>query len=141
MATTTTQLEEKIIEALDSNQVCSFATIEGNKPHVRYMALFHEGMTIYLATNKQTHKIEELERNPNVHLLLGYEGSWSANFLQIEGIGRVSKDEALGKKVWKDDFKMWFDGSDDPNYVILEITPQWIEYTGKGAKPEVWKKS
>jgi hypothetical protein len=49
MATVTKQLEDKIVEVLDSNQVCSFATIEGNKPHVRYMALFHEGMTIYLA--------------------------------------------------------------------------------------------
>jgi general stress protein 26 len=36
---------------------------------------------------------------------------------------------------------MWFDGPDDPNYVILEITPQWVEYTGKGAKTEVWQRS
>ncbi|MDF2961374.1 MAG: ral stress protein [Paenibacillus sp.] len=141
MAMMTKQLEERIVEVLGKNKVCSFATIEGNKPKVRYMALFHEGMTIYLATNRQTHKVEELEHNPNVHILLGYEGSWSAEFLQIQGTGRVTKDEMLRKKVWREEFKMWFKGPDDPNYVILEITPEQVEYSGKDAMPEIWKKS
>jgi len=143
MALMTKQLEEKIVDVLAQNKVCSFATVEGNKPHVRYMALFHEGLTVYLATNRQTHKVEELESNPNVHILLGYNGSWSSEFLQIEGTGRVAKDEGLRSKVWRDDFSMWFDGPDDPNYVILEIIPARIEYSGggKGAQPEVWKKS
>ena len=40
--TQNTQLEEQIIQVLDANRVCSFATIDGNKPKVRYMALLHD---------------------------------------------------------------------------------------------------
>lgn len=68
------QLEQLIIKALDDNKFGSFGTIEeGNKPKVRYMAIFHEGLKIYLATNRKTHKVEELSDNPNAFVLLGYE--------------------------------------------------------------------
>ncbi|WP_171253308.1 pyridoxamine 5'-phosphate oxidase family protein, partial [Acinetobacter baumannii] len=70
------QLEQKISAVMDKNEVCSFATVEENKPHVRYMVLFHDGLTIYLATSRKTHKVEELEHNPHVHLIVGFDGTW-----------------------------------------------------------------
>lgn len=65
------QLEQLIIRALDDNKFGSFGTIEeGNKPKVRYMAIFHEDLKIYLATNRKTHKVEELSNNPNAFYCL-----------------------------------------------------------------------
>ncbi len=134
------QLEQKISAVMDKNEVCSFATVEYNKPHVRYMVLFHEGLTIYLATSRKTHKIEELEKNPNVHIIIGFDGTWSSEILQISGTGKVTKDDSLRKKVWNEKyFKRWFESSDDPNYVILEITPDRIEYFDGETEPEIWE--
>ncbi|OAS17118.1 pyridoxamine 5'-phosphate oxidase family protein [Paenibacillus oryzisoli] len=134
------QLEEQIIGVLSANQVCSFGTIDGNKPKVRYMALFHDGLTIYLATNKKTDKVEELQENPHVHILVGYDGKATPNILQIQATAKISSDNALREKLWNDEMKEWFDGPHDPNYVVMDISPSYIEYSSKDSEPQIWTK-
>ncbi|MBO2945874.1 pyridoxamine 5'-phosphate oxidase family protein [Paenibacillus sp. F411] len=135
-----TTLEKKIAEALNHNKFCSFATVEGNKPKVRYMALFHDGVNLHLATDRKTHKVEELEENPNVYVLAGYEEGGSKDVIELQGIARVTKQEQLRNELWNEDFKRWFSGPDDPDYVILEIEAQRIEYTPHGGELQVWEK-
>lgn len=132
-------LEQQIVSVLDKNKICSFGTVENEKPRVRYMALFHEELTIYLATNRKTDKVEELQDNPHVHILVGFDGKPSSDILQIEATGSVSTDESLREKVWRDDFKEWFDGPQDPEYVILKIVPRRIEYYSGKSEPQVWQ--
>ncbi|MDQ0196572.1 pyridoxamine 5'-phosphate oxidase family protein [Paenibacillus wynnii] len=137
----TKDLEKKIIKALDENKYGSLGTIEaGNKPKVRYMAVFHDGLTIYLATSRKTHKVVELKDNPNACLLLGFEEGGSKDLLEIEATVEVTKDESLRSKVWSKELEKWFEGPDDPDYVILELTPTRIEYTGKNKENGVWEK-
>ncbi|WP_379128113.1 pyridoxamine 5'-phosphate oxidase family protein [Paenibacillus sp. sgz500958] len=135
------ELEQKIIKTLDDNKFGSFGTIEaGNKPKVRYMAVFHEGLNIYLATNRTTHKVEELQANPHTFLLLGFEQGGSKDVLEIEATAAVTKDESLRAKVWNKDLEPWFDGPEDPDYVILELTPTRMEYVGKNKEHAVWER-
>lgn len=65
------QLKEKIIEVIDANKVGTLATVKGSRPHSRYMTFFNDNLTLYTPTNKETHKAEEVDENPNVHILLG----------------------------------------------------------------------
>ena len=51
----------------------------------------------------------------------------------------MTKNEGLREQVWNDELKAWFDGPNDPNYVILDITPARIEYTGKDHEHHVWE--
>ncbi|WP_217560499.1 pyridoxamine 5'-phosphate oxidase family protein [Paenibacillus sp. GbtcB18] len=132
-------LEQQIVSVLDNNEFCSFGTVENGKPRVRYMALFHDELTIYLATNRKTDKVEEIQDNPHVHILVGFDGKPSSDILQIEATGSVSTDESLREKVWRDDFKEWFDGPHDPEYVILKIVPDRIEYHSGKSDPQVWQ--
>lgn len=134
------QLEQKITKALDENKYCTFATIEGDKPKARYMALFHEGLTLHLATDQRTHKIDELENNPHVCLLAGFEAGGTKEVLEIQGMASISKQEGLREKIWNEDLKNWFEGPADPNYVVLDIDPYRIEYTAPGQEREVWEK-
>ncbi|WP_342563989.1 pyridoxamine 5'-phosphate oxidase family protein [Paenibacillus sp. FSL R7-0345] len=134
------ELEQTIIKTLDDNKFGSFGTIEaGNKPKVRYMAVFHDGLNIYLATNRKTHKVEELQDNPNAFLLLGYEQGGGKDVLEIEARASVTKDDSLRSKVWNKSLEEWFKGPDDPDYVILELTPTRIEYMGKNKEHGVWQ--
>ncbi|MGX4583429.1 pyridoxamine 5'-phosphate oxidase family protein [Paenibacillus chitinolyticus] len=132
-------LEQQIVSVLDNNEFCSFGTVENEKPRVRYMALFHDELTIYLATNRKTDKVEEIQDNPHVHILVGFDGKPSSDILQIEATGSVSTDESLREKVWRDDFKEWLDGPHDPEYVILKIVPSRIEYYSGKSEPQVWQ--
>ncbi|WP_159885935.1 pyridoxamine 5'-phosphate oxidase family protein [Paenibacillus puerhi] len=136
----TKQLEEKIVEVLAANRFCSFGTVDGQKPKVRYMALFHEGLTIYLATNSKTDKVDELRSNPHVHVLVGYDGKKSSDILQIEAKAEICSEDSLRERLWNDSFKEWFEGPHDPDYVILKLTPERIEYNSAGEEVRVWQK-
>jgi general stress protein 26 len=133
-------LEQRIIGALDKHRFAAFATVENNKPKARYMALFHENLTIHLATNRKTHKVEELQANPHVYLLLGYDGKSPSEVVEIEGTAKITSDDSLREKYWGDEFKQWFDGPQDPDYVILEITPSRIEYSGEDRQLRIWER-
>lgn len=132
-------LERTIIAAMNNNKFGSLATVEGGKPKIRYMAVYNDGLNIHMATNRCTHKVEELEDNPNVSVLIGYEAGGTKEVLEIEGTAAVTKDTRLRSQLWNDDFTKWFTGPEDPNYVILDITPSRIEYTGKGQEKQVWE--
>ncbi|OWA35317.1 general stress protein [Saccharibacillus sp. O16] len=132
-------LEKKITETLERNRFGSFATVENGQPKVRYMTVFNEGMTIYLVTSSETHKVEELEKNPKVALLLGFEQGGTQDEVQIQGTAEITRDEELRKRLWKDAFEQWLEGPDDPNYVVLKITPSRAEYAKNKHEVEVWE--
>ncbi|AOZ94650.1 pyridoxamine 5'-phosphate oxidase family protein [Paenibacillus crassostreae] len=133
-----TMIEQEITKILDRNKICSLATIEGNKPKQRYMVLFNEGLSLHLATDLRTHKVEELKNNPNISLLLGYEIGGTKDSLEIEGTCSISTNDSLKEKVWNDDLKEWFDGPKDPNYGILDVHITRILYQEKGGKQREW---
>jgi general stress protein 26 len=139
MATThTSSLEASIAEAIGRHTYCSFGTVEGDRPKVRYMAIAHEGLQLYLASDRKTHKVEELSNNPNIYLLLGYNGQWPSEVIEVEGICAVTSDETLRRQVWREELKPWLSGPDDPDYVVLNVTPSRIEWTVPGEERRIW---
>ncbi|WP_144510317.1 pyridoxamine 5'-phosphate oxidase family protein [Bacillus sp. FJAT-22090] len=136
MAKDAKELAKKILK---ESLTGTMATIEQNKPHSRYMTFFNEDFILYTATNKKTHKVEEIKKNPTTHILLGYEGNGLGDtFLEIEGTVEESVDEGIKKKVWNNALKGWFDGPEDPSLVILKITPIQIRVMNtKGEEPQI----
>jgi general stress protein 26 len=131
------ELRKKIISLLDSQKTGTLATVSNNRPYSRYMNFYHEGLTLYTATNSDTHKVEDIKANPNVHILLGYEGNGLGDaFLEIEGLADLSDSGELKQKLWKPDFDKWFTGPDDPNYIILKIVPEKIRFMNEGEPQE-----
>ncbi|MCM3272419.1 pyridoxamine 5'-phosphate oxidase family protein [Paenibacillus elgii] len=136
----TEQLEEQIMKVLDANDVCAFGTIDGNRPKIRYMVLFHEGLTVYLATNSRTDKVDELRENANVFVLTGYDGTLSSEIVQMEATAKLCTDNHLKEKLWNDELSRWFEGPHDPDYIVLELNPTRIEYVKGESEPQVWQK-
>ncbi|MFY4774078.1 pyridoxamine 5'-phosphate oxidase family protein [Metabacillus sp. RGM 3146] len=121
------ELRDKILSIIDENKVGTLATVKNNKPHSRYMTFFNESMTLYTPTNKETHKTEEIDENPNVHILLGYDGEGVGDtFVEIEGIASIKDDNETKHKLWNKSLEPWFEGPDDPEYIVLEIKPSKI---------------
>lgn len=131
-------LETRIGQALNNNLFASLATVEGEKPRVRYMALYHDGLDIYMATDRKTDKVEEIQQNPNVFVLMGYEKGGTGDVLEISGTAEVTGDQDLKSKVWREDFKRWFNGPEDPDFVVLKITPNHMEMTDVEGQRQTW---
>lgn len=130
------QLKEKIIEVIDANKVGTLATVKGSRPHSRYMTFFNENLTLYTPTNKETHKAEEVEENPNVHILLGYQGEGlNDEFVEISGQVTIRDDQDLKEKLWNERMDKWLDGPNDPEYIVLEIKPDHIRLMNSEGNP------
>ncbi|MGN7388157.1 pyridoxamine 5'-phosphate oxidase family protein [Sporosarcina sp. SAFN-015] len=130
--------KETARKILDESYVGTMATVQQGKPFSRYMTFFSENLTLYTATSKETDKVEELEENPNTHILIGYDGEGFGDaYLEIMGTVTISDEEGLKEKVWNEHMKPYFKGPDDPNFVILKITPDSMRLMNKkGEEPQ-----
>ncbi len=130
------EIAEKILE---DNLVGTMATIEGNKPHSRYMTFFNDNFTLYTVTNKDTHKVDELSKNPYTHILIGYDGNGLGDsFLEIEAKVEISSEVSIREKVWNDSLSDWFEGPDDPEMIVLKVVPSQIRLMNtKGYEPTI----
>ncbi|WP_028785150.1 pyridoxamine 5'-phosphate oxidase family protein [Thalassobacillus devorans] len=127
------ELKDKVLQVLENNKVGTLATVKNNRPHSRYMTFFNKELTLYTPTNKETHKAEEIEANPYVHILIGYEGEGFGDaYLEVEGKAEIKEDKELKEQFWNDYMKNWFDGPEDPEYIILKITPEQVRLMNKG---------
>ncbi|MDI3090941.1 pyridoxamine 5'-phosphate oxidase family protein [Priestia megaterium] len=131
-------VKNQILSVLDDYTIGTLATIQDGKPYSRFMMFFHEDLVLYTATNKDTHKVEELEKNPYVHILLGYDGQgWNDPYVEVEAKVNVETNEELKKKFWNEKLKEWIKSPDDPNYLLLQLTPERMLYFDKaGSKPK-----
>lgn len=129
------ELKQKVLNLLDEQKVGTLATVEQNQPHTRYMTFFNEGLTLYTPTSKETHKADEIEKNPNVHILIGYSGEgFGDTYAEIAGTATLTDDPELIDRLWSDEMEKWFKGKDDPNLVILKIDPTSIRYMNEGSR-------
>ncbi|AMM96252.1 pyridoxamine 5'-phosphate oxidase family protein [Bacillus pumilus] len=129
------ELKQKVLNLLDEQKVGTLATVEQDKPHTRYMTFFHEGLTLYTPTSKETHKADEIEKNSNVHILIGYSGEgFGDTYAEIEGTATLTDDPELIDRLWSEEMEKWFKGKDDPNLVILKIDPTSIRYMNEGSR-------
>ncbi|WP_375088279.1 pyridoxamine 5'-phosphate oxidase family protein [Peribacillus sp. RS7] len=130
------QLKEKVLNIIRDHKIGVLSSVENNKPHSRYMTFFNEELTLFTPTSANTEKIDEIEKNPNVHILIGYENEGLGDsYLEISGTSKINDSQELKDKLWNESFKDWFDGPKDPNYLILEIKPESIRLMNNNGEP------
>lgn len=131
-------VKQKVLHMLEKHTVGTLATISNGKPFSRFMLFFHEDVTLYAVSNKNTHKVEDVESNPAVHILLGLDAkNYSQPYCEFEARATVEDSPELRERFWDDTLKEWMSGPNDPDYVLLKFTPTRIRYFDKaGGTPE-----
>ncbi|MGD6793228.1 pyridoxamine 5'-phosphate oxidase family protein [Metabacillus indicus] len=128
-------LNQEVLQVLEKHKVGTLSTVVDNKPHSRYMTFSNDELMLYTPTNVHTHKADEIEKNPNVHILLGYEGEgYGDSYVEFEGTAEISTDQELKDRIWNEHMKNWFNGPDDPDYIVLAIKPNKIRLMNSGQK-------
>ncbi|MEW6443101.1 MAG: pyridoxamine 5'-phosphate oxidase family protein [bacterium] len=135
-------LEERIQKIFHRPQVAALATTtEDGKPWVRYVAPFGDhDFTLRFASFLDSRKVEQIRRNPEVHMTCGISSPDSReDYLQVQGRARVLTGAGERRSFWKEEFKEYFSGPDDPNYCLVEVKPYRIEYVSSDThETEVW---
>lgn len=122
-----TEAKEKALKILDKNEVGVLATVSGNKPVARYMDFKSDDFILYTVTDKRTEKVEDIEANNHAFVLIGYEeGVFDKDYLEIEATVSLTQDQDLIDRAWNDYMDDTYKGKDDPNILVLKLTPQKV---------------
>lgn len=119
--------KEKALKIMDKNDVGVLATISDNKPTARYMTFYSEEFVLYTVTDKRTEKVEDIEKNANAFVLLGYEeGILDKDYVEIEATVSTTQNPKLIDRAWNDYMEESYTGKDDPNILVLKLTPNKV---------------
>ncbi len=79
---------------------------------------------LWFITGLDTPKIDELERDTAILAVM----QKATQMASVGGRARLSRDRAKIRELWKESFRGWFSGKDDPNIVLIRIEPMEGEY-------------
>ncbi|CAG9623633.1 pyridoxamine 5'-phosphate oxidase family protein [Sutcliffiella rhizosphaerae] len=135
-------LKQKITAMISNHKIGTLATIRDNRPYSRFMLFFHEELTLYCATNKNTHKMQDIHANPRVHILLGMDAvDFHKPYVEMEAEASFEDNSDLKQKFWNAKLSEWMKSPEDPDYLLLKLTPSIIRYfESAGSDPEVWER-
>jgi general stress protein 26 len=130
-------LTDKILEVIRGTKLASVATImeESDQilPAVRYMlATGYEDLTLSAFTKIDTRKIAQIEKNPNVALMIASEGAPTRPYVAIRAIAKIYKEPEIKRKYWGTHLKKFIKSPEDPEYVAISFIPSKIEYYSRG---------
>lgn len=137
-------LKETIYRKMQGQNLWSLATVtKDGKPWVRYVAptAVEPDLTIWVATFGGSRKVAQIKANSEVHLTMGMtEVAMEGSYLQVQTKARVVDSAEDKERNWHDHLRTYFSGPDDPNYVLLELTPYRVEYNDMTSmEPQVWE--
>ncbi|MHA1620241.1 MAG: pyridoxamine 5'-phosphate oxidase family protein [Promethearchaeota archaeon] len=143
------QIKKLALELLETTRFAFLTTLDSeNLPHTRAMFNLRDKMNfpeitnmfenskpfmMYFSTNTSSFKFKHISNNPNVSVLI----SRTDDFL---GLTLNEKIEIIEDPVIKEG--LWFNGSEkyyrlgkeDPDYTILRLIPNRLEWWGAGFK-------
>lgn len=94
--------------------------------HARPMAIAktEQDGGIWFVSGGDTSKVSELQNDATI-LAVMQSGS---KFMSVAGRAELTRDRAKIHELWKEGFRAWFDGKDDPNIVLIRLNPTEAEY-------------
>ena len=110
------------------------ATSEGDQPRVRaMMPILRDDGKLLMATFPQTKKIGQIAKNPKVEICFVDR---KLSHCRIEGKAIMSQDKKLKEELWNKQMmlRQFFQGIDDPNFVLIVLTPAKISMMNIGDK-------
>ena len=94
-------LKNKVLEIISDHRTGVLSSVENNKPHSRYMTFYNEDLTLFTPTKLDTEKVEEIEKNPSVSVLLGYEKKGqNDSYVEIFGTSTINDSQDLKSQFW-----------------------------------------
>ncbi len=131
-------------DLMRASHYCALITLgDDGRPLARTMDPFEPtpDFHVWLGTNKRTHKIAQIRKDPRVTLY--YFSPDSPGYVTILGSARIVDDAAARKQYWKKEWADFYeDGNEGPDYILIEVVPQTIQVVsyshGIASDPQTW---
>ena len=132
-------LNDQIFKFIGGEHTAAVATITGDKPAVRLMALVGlEDLSLIGVTMKNSRKVDQIKKNPATELSI-WAGDRSDPYILLHCKAEVHEDLDTKKKFWDPRMEQYLQKPDNPNYVVLKFVPEKIEYY-HNMRMDIWEK-
>ena len=135
-----------ILKLMDESAVVYLATVNGATPRIRALVNLRrrdqfpgpsefcrsQGGTVYLSTSGASSKVREIRANPAVSVY--YCDPGSVQGISLWGRMEVLSEPELKRALWSDAWRIYWNGPDDPDYVVLRMKPEGAA-GWRGTKP------
>src|SRR6478736_739950 len=122
--------KDKVLELLKGINIAMMATRgEDDQMHARPMATNTAEFDgdLWFFTDKESPKVAEIRRNPEV--LLTYANETKQHYVSIQGQAEVVKDQGKVEELWSEPLRVWFPkGKDDPSIMLIKVRVESAEY-------------
>jgi general stress protein 26 len=121
----------EIWKRLKDYQHVFLATEENGQPRVRPVTLVNFER-LYVLTGTDSEKVKQIRKNPKIEFCLSFEEKGHHGYIRAEGFAEIVKDKETKIKLANhcDFFHEHWKSVDDPNYTLLELKLNEIEYLG-----------
>jgi general stress protein 26 len=100
-----------------------------------------EGADLWFVTDRESHKLDELEQDSNVNL--SYYRDRTREWVSVSGTAQVSHDRRAIRELYRADWKIWFadeggerdGGPNDPRLTLILVEVESVTYMKVG-KPQ-----
>ncbi|MBV9201190.1 MAG: pyridoxamine 5'-phosphate oxidase family protein [Alphaproteobacteria bacterium] len=119
---------DRVWKLMEKIGFCMLSTHDGEDIRARPMAAHvdRNEHAIYFLTDANSHKDEDIKRNPNVGLAFADAGD--QKYVSLTGHASLSNDRQKVGELWSTPAKAWWDSPDDPTIRVLEVTPKDAQY-------------
>ena len=137
-------IEQAIRAIVAQDPTAALVTVDAHgQPRTRSVDVrpLDDTWTFWIATKPNTRKVAQIRAHEKVTLYFNVDAEGS--YVSVMGTARLVDDPVTVARItWRDDASrraFWPDFPQD--YLLIEITPQWIEAIGAGieADPVTWR--
>jgi general stress protein 26 len=106
------------------------ATRENDQPRIRPVTLVNFDQRFWVLTGTHSAKVRQIRENPKMEFCLLFEEGENHGYIRAAGSAKIISDRETKVNVAKhcDFFSEHWESLDDPNYTLLELKPDEIEY-------------
>jgi general stress protein 26 len=116
---------KKLVAGFDTAMLVTSALEGGLRSRPLAVAANRGDGKLYFSTSIESAKVKELEREPNVNVVL-QDGR---RFVSLTGRARVLRERALIHELWSESWRVWFPkGETDPSLCLLMVEPSEASY-------------
>lgn len=122
--------KEEVWSYLKDSQNIFLATSEENQPRVRPVTLIYFDKKFWITTGTDNHKVLQIQKNPKIEFCLMVKKGDSQGYMRGTGLAKIITDKKQKEKIAKhcSFFSEFWESPDDPDYTLIELSINEIEY-------------
>jgi general stress protein 26 len=126
-------LKDQIQKIIGGQKVAAVASVDEESgkalPAVRYMVTIGlDDLTLIGSTSKNSRKINQMKKNPNIALAFWEGGDFSNPYVLVKAKAEVHEDVETKRAFWSPMLEQHFKNPENPEFVIIKFLPYQIEY-------------